>query len=220
MGSYDYTANSVVNFSMINCRMNHILDRTRWGVIATNYCKNILVEDCRLTRMDAHMGVSGTYVIRRTTLGYMGLNAIGRGLIKVEDSTLHGSSFISFRGDYGSTWEGDVEIRNSRWIPQVEGDSDLVMFNTRNDGQHDFGYPCFMPERVSIDGLHIDDSGHDGGLHYFGSAGDDDPSQAPFPYALTEKLTVRNIETASGRKPGLSTNAYLRKSISFVENAE
>ena len=34
MGSYDYNANNVVNFRMINCTMNHITDRTRWGVIA------------------------------------------------------------------------------------------------------------------------------------------------------------------------------------------
>ena len=117
MGSYDYSAGSVVNFTMINCRMNHITDRTRWGVIGTNFCKNIVLEDCTLSRMDTHMGVSGTYIIRRCTLGYAGLNAIGRGILTVEDSTLYGSSLISFRGDYGSTWEGDVVIRNCRWIP-------------------------------------------------------------------------------------------------------
>ena len=217
MGTYDYAANSVVNFSMINCSMNHILDRTRWGVIATNFCKNILLEDCTLSRMDAHMGVSGTYVIRRSTLGYMGLNAIGRGLLKVEDSTLHGSSLISFRGDYGSTWEGDVEIRNSRWIPSGGDGSDLVMFNMRNDGQHDFGYPCFMPRRISIEGLSIDDSDQEGGIYYFGSPGDGNPAQSPFPYALTEELTVQNLTTASGRKPLLSTDAYLKESIALVE---
>ena len=102
---------------MINCRMNHINDRTRWGVIGSNFCKNILLEDCTLSRMDTHMGVSGTYVIRRCTLGYMGLNAIGRGLLTVEDSTLYGNALINFRSDYGSTWEGDVVIRNCRWIP-------------------------------------------------------------------------------------------------------
>ncbi|HRJ45634.1 MAG TPA: hypothetical protein PL105_27275, partial [Caldilineaceae bacterium] len=37
MGSYDMHANNVVNFQMFNCRMNHICDRTRWGVIATNF---------------------------------------------------------------------------------------------------------------------------------------------------------------------------------------
>src|SRR5690606_20915830 len=112
MGSYDYNADSVVNFSMIGCRMDDILDRSLWGVIGTNNCKNILLEDCVLSRMDTHMGVSGTYTVRGCTLGYAGLNAIGRGLLTVEDSTLHGASFIGFRSDYGSTWEGDVIIRN------------------------------------------------------------------------------------------------------------
>ena len=50
----------------------HIDNRTRWGVIGTNFCKNILLEDCTLNRMDTHMGVSGTYVIRRCTLGQRG----------------------------------------------------------------------------------------------------------------------------------------------------
>ena len=67
--------------------MNHICDRTRWGVIATNFCKNILLEDCTFSRMDTHMGVSGEYTIRRCTFGHMGLNAIGRGMLTVEDST-------------------------------------------------------------------------------------------------------------------------------------
>ena len=57
MGSYDYNTNNVVNFRMINYRMNHICDRTRWGVIGSNFCKNILLEDCTLSRMDTHMGV-------------------------------------------------------------------------------------------------------------------------------------------------------------------
>ncbi len=59
MGSYDYSVNSVVNFTMIGCRMEDINDRTRWGVIGTNFCKNIVLEDCTLSRMDTHMGVSG-----------------------------------------------------------------------------------------------------------------------------------------------------------------
>lgn len=217
MGSYDYSANRVVNFSMINCRMNHILDRTRWGVIGTNYCKNILLEDCTLTRMDAHMGVSGTYVIRRTNLGYMGLNAIGRGLLTLEDSTLHGPSLITFRGDYGSTWEGKVEIRNCRWIPSGEGGTELFMFNTRNDGTHDFGYTCFMPSAISIDGLYVDDSNNKGPLCYFPSPGDGNPAESPFPYVLTRKLTVKNVTTASGEKPCLSTDAHLRSIVAFVE---
>jgi len=145
MGSYDYNANNVVNFRMIGCRMNHITDRTRWGVIGSNFCKNILLEDCTLSRMDTHMGVSGTYEVRRCSLGYMGLNAIGRGTLTVKESTLYGSSLISFRADYDSTWEGDVVIRDCRWIPACGDNVWPHLIGERNDGMHDFGYPCSMP---------------------------------------------------------------------------
>lgn len=224
MGSYDYNANSVVNLSMINCRMNHILDRTRWGVIGTNFCKNILLEDCELSRMDAHMGVSGTYTIRRTTLGHMGLNAIGRGKLIIEDSTLHGSSLINFRRDYGSTWEGTVEIRNTRWKPNVDAHTDLNLFNLENDGTHDFGYTCFMPETITIDSLQIHDTGHQGELYYFANpngtraqAPDEQsaPAPAPFPYQLTKKLIVHNLETSSGRPPKTSPNPKLNEAITL-----
>jgi len=60
MGTYDLSANEVVNFRLIGCRMDNICDGKLWGVIGTNFCKNILLEDCVLSRMDTHQGVSGT----------------------------------------------------------------------------------------------------------------------------------------------------------------
>ena len=170
MGSYDLNANNVVNFSMINCRMNQITDRTRWGIIGTNFCKNILLEECVLSRMDSHMGVSGSYVIRRCTLGHMGLNAIGRGTLTVEDSTLYGYNLVSFRPDYGSTWDGNLIILNSKWIPSCGDESVPHMFGMGNDGMHDFGYPCSMPKEITIDGLFVDDSKHPeyySGMYFF-----------------------------------------------------
>ncbi len=223
MGTYDYAASSVVNFNMINCRMDNINDRTLWGVIGTNFCKNILLEDCTLSRMDTHMGVSGTYVIRRCTLGYAGLNAIGRGLLTVEDSTLYGSALINFRSDYGSTWEGDVVIRNCRWIPASGRSSRPEMINTRNDGTHDFGYPCSMPREITIDGLYVDDSNHPEdyqGMYFFSDPDgsydrgrDIQPADRPYPYALSQKLTVRGLTTASGLKPRISPSAEVEKSV-------
>jgi hypothetical protein len=227
MGSYDYSANNVVNFRMINCRMNHINDRTRWGVIGTNFCKNILLEDCKLSRMDTHMGVSGTYVIRRCTLGYMGLNAIGRGVLTVEDSTLYGNSLVNFRSDYGGTWEGDVVIRNCRWIPASGNRRWPQMIYASNDGMHDFGYTCFMPREITIDGLYVDDSNHPEdyqGMYFFsdpdgnnGRDDDNEPADRPFPYARCQKVRVRGLTTASGKKPRVSPNAQIEKSIILIE---
>ena len=220
MGSYDYGASSVVNFAMIHCRMDNITDRSLWGVIGTNFCKNILLEDCELSRMDTHMGVSGTYTIRRCTLGYAGLNAIGRGLLTVEDSTLCGNSLISFRGDYGSTWEGTVVIRNCRWIPACGRRCTPQMFGVRNDGTHDFGYPCFMPREITIDGLYIDDSKHPKGYegpYLFSNPGGRAQEDSPFPYAQCKTVTIRGLTTASGKKPRISSNEQIEKSVVVIE---
>ena len=219
MGSYGYQASHVVNFRMIGCRMDNILDRTRWGVIGTNFMKNILVQDCVLSRMDVHMGASGDYVIRGTTLGYMGLNAIGRGRLIIEDSTLHGDSLVSFRQDYGSTWEGEVLIRNSRWIPPPHRDGNLFVFRMNNDGMHDFGYTCFMPEVIRIDGLHIDDATRttDGpGIAFFNDPLGPAREDRPYAYRLTERLEVSGLTTARGLPLRVSDNAELATAVRVI----
>ncbi len=217
MGTYGYHANLVVDFRMSHCRMgNDIHDRSRWGVVATNFMKNFLVEDCVLSRVDVHMGISGSYIIRRSTLGHAGLNAIGRGRLIVEDSTLHGRSLVSFRSDYGSTWEGEVLIRNSRWIPPK---GSPVMFGMQNDGTHDFGYPCFMPRLIRIDGLFVDDSkrsAKDDGVTFFSDPGGSSRNKRPFPYRLTEKLEVRGLKTAGGMPPRICDNPEVTKAITVV----
>jgi hypothetical protein len=220
MGSYDYAANSVVNFRMVGCRMNHILDRTRWGVIGTNFCKNILLEDCVLSRMDTHMGVSGTYAIRRCTLGHMGLNAIGRGQLIVENSALHGVALVSLRGDYGSTWEGDVVIRNCRWMPACGDRHALCMIHASNDGMHDFGYACTMPRSVDVDGLFVDDANHPDGyeeLYVFthpdgtrpAPHAGTPPDERPFPYGRCRSVRLRGLTTAGGKRPRLAPDGAL-----------
>jgi hypothetical protein len=223
MGSYGYNANLVVNFRMLGCRMGNILDRSRWGVIGTNFMKNILLEDCVLSRMDVHMGASGTYVIRRTTLGYMGLNAIGRGHLMIEDSTLHGDSLVSFRQDYGSTWAGEIIVRNSRWIPPAGRDGSPVMFRMNNDGMHDFGYPCSMPRVIRIEGLFVDDSMRaEGapGITFFTDPIGVSREDRPFPYRLTERLDVSDLTTARGLALRISDNAELADAVTVVAGPE
>ena len=230
MGSYDIHANNVVNFHMHNCRMNLICDRTRWGVIASNFCKNILLEDCSLSRMDTHMGVSGTYTIRRCNLGHMGLNAIGRGVLTIEDSTLYGRNLVSFRSDYGSTWEGDLVIRNSRWVPACGETTWPHLIGVRNDGMHDFGYPCSMPREIIIDGLVVEDSNtpedYDGlylftdpDSMYTGDGPVAPTPERPFPYEKCQKVTIRELTTASGKKFHISPNAEIQQDTAVVEEA-
>lgn len=221
MGTYDLNANEVVNFTLHGCRMDNICDTSRWGVIGTNFCKNLLLEDCTLSRMDTHQGVSGTYTIRGCTLGHAGLNAIGRGLLTVENSTLNGRTFLNLRRDYGSTWEGAVVIRDCRWLPGCGAPTQPYLLNVSNDGQHDFGYPCFMPREITVDGLVIDDrhtpQGYQGPYLFMDPDGAQSASAArPFPYRLTEQVTLRRVTVASGHSFRTSPNAGLTARVRVI----
>ncbi len=114
-------------------------------------------------------------------------------------------------------------IRNCRWIPSAGRTTTPQMFGTRNDGQHDFGYPCFMPREVTIDGLYVDDSNHPNdyqGLYYFSDPGgprQQDPASAPFPYAHCQTLRVTKLTTASGKEPRICSDPRLAKSITLIK---
>lgn len=221
MGSYDYSMNNVVGLKLIRCTMDNIMDRSLWGVIGSNFCKDILLEDCVLSRMDVHQGVSGGYTIRGCTLGHMGLNAVGRGLLTVENSTIHGRELVNFRSDYGSSWNGDLVIRNCRWIPRASNGGKLYVFGMRNDGMHDFGYPCSMPRNILIDNLMVEDAEikYDG-LYYFPNPDGGAKKlsdERPFPYAVTKSLSAKNVEVDSGKAIRVSPHAVVQETVVLKE---
>jgi hypothetical protein len=99
----------------------------------------------------------------------------------------------------------------------------------KNDGMHDFGYPCSMPKEITIDGLFVDDSNHPEGYDgmyifpnydnsYRDAESDDQVIESPFPYKKCQKMTVRGLSTASGKKPRISSNADMENSL-VVEEA-
>jgi len=218
MGSYDIHLNSSVNVTLKNVtQTNDIMDRSRWGIIGTNFCKNLSYDGCKLSRFDAHQGVTNA-TIRNSTLGYMGLRLTGFGTFTIENSTVQASDFIALRPDYGSTWNGDVIIRNCRFIPTS---NQPAIIDGSNDGQHDFGYTCHLPTRVIIDGLRIEDGKLDKG--YKGPAifsntnpGYKKGAKLPHPQVITREVAYRGVVTASGRPLRLSDNADLFREVKLT----
>lgn len=218
MGSYDISVARASNVSFINCRQfNDIKDRSRWGIMGSNYSKNLLFDGCTFSRFDAHQGVFNA-AIRHSTLGYMGINAIGSGTFLVENSRVYGGSFINLRSDYGSTWQGEFIIRNCTFVPSCGRKVSASLIGGSNDGRHDFGYTCYMPERITIDGLHIDDSNHPekyAGPTIFANFNRHykDETKEKFPYIKTKEVLLNNITTASGKPLLTSKNAALFKDV-------
>lgn len=219
MGSYDVLVNRALNVSFIGCsQTNDINDRTYWGIMASNYSKNLLYDNCTWSRFDAHMGVANA-TIRNSTLGHMGINAIGTGVLTVENSTVYGTNLINLRSDYGSTWQGDIVIRNSVFVPAGGRPVGASLIGGRNSGNHDFGYRAYLPERIFIEGLHIDDSNHPDDylgptiFANFNSVMVDASYQERFPYIRNSDIVLRNVTTASGRPLRVSDNPFMFKDV-------
>lgn len=219
MGSYDISIGKSVNVTFTGCiQTNDILDNTYWGVLGSNYCKNLRYENCILSRFDAHMGVYNA-TIENSTLGHQGINAIGSGVFRIENSTVYGGNVINLRSDYGSTWEGEFIIRNCTFVPHCGKGRAAEIIGGSNSGMHDFGYACHMPGRIVIDGLHIDDSGCGDGytgpkiFGVFNSRYSDDFFKEDFPYTITREVTVSNLTTASGLPFSVSDNAYMFRNV-------
>jgi len=219
MGTYDLSVNRALNVSFVNCtQTNDINDRTYWGILGSNYSKNLVYDGCTLSRFDAHMGVANA-TIRNSTLGHMGINAIGSGTFTVENSTIRGWSLINLRSDYGSTWQGEFIISNCVFVPSNGRPASASLIGGSNSGQHDFGYTCYMPERIIIENLTIDDSNHPENYQgpsifaNFNPKLKDNSYVEEFPYVRTKEVILKNVTTASGQKVRLSDNLYMFKDV-------
>ena len=223
MGTYDITANSALNISFINCKEgNDIKDRTRWGIFASNFSKNLLLDQCTFSRFDAHQGVANA-TIRNSTLGHAGINAIGFGTLLVENCTLYGGSLINLRSDYGSTWQGDFIIKNCVYVPACGSPATAALIGGSYSGQHDFGYTCYMPRQITIDTLRIDDTNHPANYRGpaifadFNAKCTDASYQEKFPNKKTEQVILKNVTTASGKPLRLSDNSFMFKDVKVIQ---
>ena len=222
MGSYDISLGRALNVSFINCsQTNDINDNTFWGIIGSNYCKNLVYDNCTFSRFDAHMGVANA-TIRNSTLGHMGINAIGSRTFTVENSTIYGRNLINLRSDYGSTWQGEFIIRDCIFVPAGGKTTSASLFGGSNSGQHDFGYTCYMPERITIENLKIDDSNHPEdykGPAIFSNFNPDfneDSYVEKFPFVKTREVILKNVTIASEKALRISDNPFMFKDVKVI----
>ncbi len=223
MGSYDLSVRGGIHVTVANSgQVNSIHDARFWGIFTSNFSKCLTFDNVRFSRFDAHQGVTNA-TIRDSELGYMGIHLIGGGVFLVENSKIRGPHLVWLRDDYGSTFEGEILIRNCEFAPRNGKQSDAVLFNGRHSGKHDFGYPCFMPRKISIDGLVVNDvnppQNYTGPKIFgtFNAAYKDESYKEDFPYSLTEEVSIKNLKIKSGKPWVLSGNPFLFRKVAVKE---
>lgn len=214
MGSYDLGAYMCVGVLYRNCtQTTDIDDKAYWGLFGSNFCKELQMDGCRISRFDAHMGVENVK-LTGCTFGHMGVRAVGFGTMLIKDCEIRDVNVVSLREDYGSSWDGDVIIKNCVLRPVTDKNRNLTIISGSNGGTHDFGYLCRLPRRVIVDGLLIDDSVFGGnekydGPAFFGTFNRDASKPGLLPYPIPETLSVRNVSVSSGKSLRLSDNEAL-----------
>jgi len=218
MGTYDLGMNQALNVTLINCKQsNDINDGQYWGIMATNGSKNLGFDGCTLNRVDSHQGVVNI-TVRNSTIGYAGLQVIGEGLLLLENTTVRGSGLVYLRQDYGSTWRGELIIRNCVMQQTGEKKSPIILGGS-NNGQKSFGNPCYMPERITIEKLRIEDTNTPDDYNGPAILGNFNPGYKDasfvekFPYIKTREVIVKDVTTTSGKPLRLSDNPVMFRDV-------
>jgi len=217
MGTYELNFKCALNLTLRNITQSIDILRGRyWGLMGSNFSKNLVIEDCVISRFDAHCGVTDG-IIRNCTFGHAGFNLIGFGEILVENVTIiRREAFINLRSDFGCFFDGKVKIKNCKWRPSG---AEYNVFTMTNLGMHDFGYECYMPD-IEIDGLYIDDThcaGESDVLYLFKDYTPELTGTELFPYHTAKTLKVTNIKTETGRKIAVCKNPSLYPHIADIE---
>ena len=179
-GTYDIGANTATHIVFKNCTQSNFFDDRPeftkfnngqstfpnlalcWGIMGSNYTKNMHYVDCELTRYDAHAGVyNGSVVGGKLAV----LRLIGGGDFRIEGvevyRTHHGTEPFQLREDYGATFNGtitikDVVIRDGKYSSDGTYGELPGLFSAPT-APWDNGYTTFFPN-IIIDNIEIETS--------------------------------------------------------------
>lgn len=225
MGSYDIDICLAANLTLQNVTSSRdITDESYSGMMGGNFHKNLILDGCRLNHVDAHQGCYHL-TIKNSTIGKSCISVIGKGQLLVENCTVIAPIFFYLKIDYGSVWDGDILVRNCKWIPMDHGwIGTYELLCGRSNCRHDFGYPCGLPKTVTIEGLVIDDTEHrsdyDGICLFsdFDNAWIDDAYEnqmqnGGFPFGTDAAVTISGFHSESGMMWKLSPNMYMFRKV-------
>ena len=218
MGTYDISAHGCVGVKWENCSQTTDINDTRyWGIFVSNFCKNLALDHCVFSRFDAHQGVRNV-TLTGCEFGHTGVNVVGYGTLLLDDCIVHRKSLVALREDYGSSWEGELIVRNCKLIVP-EGAKNVSILRGSNAGKHDFGYTCHLPERIEIENLVIDDSrvsskDYQGPL-VFGKFKRTAGEEVPYPFIAKGVINLKNVEVSSGKPLGVGLEPEMFRDYYF-----
>ena len=158
-GTYDLIATMTSALTVRRCIQSNFFPNhgyPLWGVAGTNYCKNMVYEDCRINRYDAHQGVVNG---RISNCEISSIRLIGGGDMLIENTKIYNNSkasSIQLREDFGCTFRGTITLKNCELADRKGKGENPEAILVAQMSNWDFGYTTYFPNIV-IDNLKIPD---------------------------------------------------------------
>lgn len=200
MGSYDISASDCVNLKLLNLVQYEnkdtgevITNRFMYhGVMGSNFCRNIVMDNCYLDRFDSHQGLHNAK-ITNSTLGF-GILVIGGGELYIENVyRITEGAFILLRTDYNSVFDGDLIIKNCTMGPTI---TSLISGSWRSFYN---GLPNYMFRSVTVDGLTVESTGSTVYIYQISGASKSAVNDSVNKLFLPDNINVSGVTSASGR---------------------
>lgn len=167
----------------------------RWGIMASNGSKDVIIENSILNRVDAHQGI-WNLIVKNSIIGQHGFTLIGGGTFIAENVIVDGSvNLVNLRSDYGSTWNGIMIFKDSKFILPPKNSN---MIRYMNDGTWDFGYKCYYPN-IIIENLNIDNS-RTGSNMYLVPIRQNIEDIRNFHYNFSDYIIIKNVSLPNDKK--------------------
>lgn len=220
MGSYDISINDSISVKLLNVTQSiSITDTEYWGIYTSNFCKDLVLTDCVLSRFDAHMGVTGL-TVKRCKFGHQFMKLIGHGNALIEDTEVCSArQFIDLRGDYGSLWDGNITLRRCALTP-FQSAKNAFVITSFNAEDHDFGFECMLGRNITVEDFVFHDLGLTGGddvqLTVLRNYIDSESAERPFTYVMPKSLEIGGVIADSHREIKCFSNPEIAKETKIV----
>lgn len=170
-GTYDITPSNSHKVLFKNCTQSNFFElkadgsesnranhNVCWGVMGSNRCKHLDLDNCMLTRYDAHAGVTDGK-ITNSKIGRISVTGGGNLIVENTKIYAYNNFIITLRSDYGAFWNGTITLRDCHVINALKDDgsyrTQISMIIEADTVNHDFGYHTYFPNLI-IDNLKID----------------------------------------------------------------
>jgi hypothetical protein len=179
------------------------------GVMGSNFCRNVVMNNCYVDRFDSHQGVHNAR-ITNCTLGF-GILVIGGGELYIENvHRISGNAFIHLRMDYNSVFDGDVIIKNCKMGDGVNSIINGIWRSFYN------GLPNWITRSLTIDGLIVE--GNDKiYLYNVGNSPESALTDGVNKLYIPESVKVSGISGADGEKITVKASKYDNDAFSKIE---